>query len=67
MNDIEDIKPEIETPVPSAPRASRSLLAVSTARRDAFQAAGLIVPNLIDGAGESGRRREPESPGRGGA
>jgi len=57
MNDIEDTRPVIESAVLPAPRASRSLLPVSTARRDAFQATGLIVPNLIDGAGESGRRR----------
>ena len=45
------------SPVVVATRASRSLLAVSTSRREAFQATGLIVPNLIDKAGDHGRRR----------
>lgn len=39
------------------PRASRSLLPASAARREAFLATGLIVPGLIDKAGENGRRR----------
>lgn len=57
MEIIENLEPAIEASAFAAPRSSRSLLTVSTARRDAFQAHGLIVPGLIDKAGENGRRR----------
>jgi len=49
--------PVSEQANPMTPRASRSLLAVSTSRRQAFLASGLIVPRLIDETGEDGRRR----------
>lgn len=41
----------------SESRKSRSLLAISTLPRDVFEASVLIVPNVVDQAGELGRCR----------